>query len=453
MPPRIKHSRLSTVATLALCASVSTGAVASIPEIVGEVTTVIGAASLRQGETEGQPLRRGAPVRAGDRIETTAGGHVHIRFIDGGLVSVRPGSRLHVQEYRKDSSAGKGAIRFQLEQGVVRSVTGEWGEQDRDRFRLNTPVAAIGIKGTDFVVKTLGDLTQASVLSGAIVMSPLEGACLGTLGPCNQERSALLSAEMQGKMLELRQNASATPRFVPVLDLEARLERPALALQSNDRSANNVTERASQPDKNALNQSVSGQLVDASLAEQATRVSNLNEIKAEATTSSPADRPLVWMRNALDWNIPPNSISQRFDQAEAASRQAVVGNFFITLLRDETTRTTFTPTAGAVAFSLANASASYSRQGLPYDPVAVSNGKLSVDFTKATYETSLALSGTFGETRFNQSGTISSSGTFVDAGKAQSIAGAFSMDARQAAYQFEKEVGYGKVSGITLWGR
>lgn len=452
MPLTIAYPRLGFIAIFALCASA--GAAASIPEIVGEVTTVIGAAHLRQGETEGQPIRRGAQVRTGDRIETTASGHVHIRFIDGGLVSIRPGSRLHVQEYRKDSNADRGAIRFQLEQGVVRSVTGEWGEHDKDRFRLNTPVAAIGIKGTDFIVKTAGDLTQASVLSGAIVMSPLEGTCLGTLGPCNQDRSALLSAEMQGKMLELRQNGSTTPRFVPIMDLEARLERPTLGQQSSDRNANGTPEKASQPDKLALNPSVSGQLVDVSLSEQATRVPNLGEIKPDTTTpSSPADRPLVWMRNALEWNIPPNSISQRFDQAEAASRQAVVGNFFITLLRDETTRTSFTPPPGEVAFALANASASYSRQGLSYDPVAVSNGKLNVDFTRATYETSLALSGSFGETRFSQSGTIASNGTFVETGKSQAIAGAFSLDARQAAYQFEKEVGYGKVSGITLWGR
>lgn len=138
-------------------------------------------------ETQRQPPFVEEHRFTGRCIETTVGGHVHIRFIDGGLVSIRPGDgRLHVQEYRKDSSAGRGAIRFQLEHGVVRSVTGNWGEHDRKRFRLNTPVIAIGIKGTDFVVKSSGDLTQASVISGAIVMSPLEGSCLGTLGPATK---------------------------------------------------------------------------------------------------------------------------------------------------------------------------------------------------------------------------------------------------------------------------
>lgn len=439
-------------AALTACLIASGWAGASIPEIVGEVTTVIGVASLRQGNADGEPVRRGAPVRAGDRIETAAGGHVHIRFIDGGLVSVRPGSRLLVQEYRKENAASHGAIRFQLEQGVVRSVTGDWGEKARDRFRLNTPVAAIGIKGTDFIVKSVGDLTQASVITGAIVMSPLEGGCVGTLGPCNQDRSALLSAEMQGKMLELRQSGNSIPKFVPVADLEARLERPTLT-QVAERSATtntNLQDKSAATEKLALNQNVSGQLVDAALSEQATRIPVLPEA---IPTETVVDRPLLWIRNPLDWNIAPNSISQRFDQAEVASRQAVVGNFFITLYRDETTRTGFMPPAGAVSFTLTDASASFSRQGLAYEPVAISNGKLNVDFTRATYDTSLALSGSFGQTQFSQNGQISGNGTFVSSTNGQALAGAFSLDARQAAYQFEKELAYGKVSGITLWGR
>ena len=447
------NTTLFQLLTTALTAFISLASVAnaSIHEIVGEVTTVIGTASVRQGDADGQPVRRGIAVRAGDRIETTAGGHVHIRFIDGGLVSIRPSSRLHVQEYRKNSGISRGAIRFHLEQGIVRSVTGEWGEQDRDRFRLNTPVAAIGIKGTDFIVKSSGDTTQAAVLSGAIVMSPLEGACLGTLGPCNQDRSALLSAEMQGKMLELRPSGNSAPRFVPLMDLEARLERPALAQQNGNSGSS--AEKAP-PEKIALNQNLSGQLVDASLSEQATRVSTLSETRVDNATSPPLpDRALIWMRNPLGWNVPPNSISQRFDQAEATSRQAVVGSFFITLMRDETTRGSFSPPAASVAFGLAKASASYSRPGVSYEPVAVTNGKLNVDFARATYETSLALSGSFGDTRYTQSGVIGSTGTFIDTSKSQSIAGAFSLDSKQAAYQFEKDAGSGKVSGITLWGR
>lgn len=450
---KIKAFFLSTAAAGLL--SLSGVVYSSQPDVVGEVTTVIGVASLRQSQGDGEPLKRGAPVRAGDRIETGAGGHVHIRFIDGGMVSIRPLSSLQIQEYRKESASSKGAIKFELEQGVVRSVTGAWGEQSRERFRLNTPVAAIGIKGTDFIVKSGAASSQASVISGAIVMSPLDAACLGSLGPCNAEKSALLTADMSGKMLEL--GHSGVPRLVPAVDLEARLERPAGQRPADRAAVAMVSEKASPLgadkagvsgdgiEKVALNQNLAGQLVELALPERAAAVS--------APAPAPADRALVWMRNMLEWNIPANSISQRFDSAEVASRQATVGNFFITLYRDEATRTGFSPSSAAVSFNLTASSASFSRPGVAYQPVAVSDGKLEVDFAKATYATTLGLSGAFGQTQFASAGKIAQNGLFVDSSAGQAIAGAFSFDGKQAGYQFEKSVAAGTVSGLTLWGR
>ena len=145
--------------------------------IVGTVTTAIGEGRIVSDTGQESVALRGTSVRAGDRVETAIGGHIHIRFVDGGLVSVRPLSRLFIEAYRNNKDADLAAIKFRLEEGVMRSITGQWGEAHRDRFRLNTPVAAIGIKGTDFVVKADQANTFASVISGAIVMAPLEGSC------------------------------------------------------------------------------------------------------------------------------------------------------------------------------------------------------------------------------------------------------------------------------------
>ena len=157
------QTRFSFGRKLVLGLSVSLGAFyapALAAQVVGEVTTIIGKAAVIRADTPDvrDSVTKGLPIQVGDKLETAAGGHVHIRFVDGGLVSVRPLSRLHIQNYahvqkgKKDSAPA--TIHFNLEQGVVRSVTGAWGEANRDRFRLHTPVVAIGIKGTDFVVQT-----------------------------------------------------------------------------------------------------------------------------------------------------------------------------------------------------------------------------------------------------------------------------------------------------------
>ena len=138
--------------------------------IIGEATMVIGTAKLASVDGAARLVERGTPIRIGDRVETEAGGHVHVRFVDGGRLSVRPLSRLQVENYSHSAQQpAQTAIRFRLDEGVVRSITGSWGEAARDRFRLNTPVAAIGVKGTDFIVKSDAEKTSASVYTGAIV--------------------------------------------------------------------------------------------------------------------------------------------------------------------------------------------------------------------------------------------------------------------------------------------
>jgi hypothetical protein len=67
---------------------------AAAAAIVGEATLVIGSASVLGANGQSRSLERGGSVRVGDRIETPAGGHVHLRFVDGARLSIRPASRL-----------------------------------------------------------------------------------------------------------------------------------------------------------------------------------------------------------------------------------------------------------------------------------------------------------------------------------------------------------------------
>jgi len=414
--------------------------------VVGEVTSVIGLGKVVNPQGE-QAVARGQLIRAGDKIETAAGGHVHVRFVDGGLVSVRPLSRLHIEDYRNQGAQNLAAIRFKLDVGVMRSVTGEWGEAHRDRFRLNTPVAAIGIKGTDFVVKAENASTLVSVKTGAIEMAPLEGVCAQSLGVCSGERSVLLSADMQGQMLEyLKQNDKSGPRLVPQVDLMAVGTRPSTNAPQRpaDVQASDVV----------VMKELDSQVKHvATIGEQAAAVA----VPAVVTPALPADQPMVWLHNVLDLGVPANSISTRFDAATAAGRKAVVGNFFMTLYRDETTRKSFSPPASTADFALLNASANYVQPvftGLASEQVSISGAKLSVDFARGTLATQMDLSSpSLGKDRFAATATITPAGTFSTTTASQQIGGAFSNDAAQAGYQFEKRLSGGTVSGLTLWGR
>lgn len=172
------------------------------PDEVGQVTLVIGQALAHNKKGEQRPLKRGDSVYVDETIETSAGGHVHLRFVDEGTVSLRPNSRLSIELYHYDKQQPKNsAIRFNLEAGVVRSISGKATQAAHDRFRLNTPITAIGVLGTDFVVRAEPEKMWAGVYSGAIAIAPLNEQCsVNGLGAC--AGATRLSEAMGSVMIE-----------------------------------------------------------------------------------------------------------------------------------------------------------------------------------------------------------------------------------------------------------
>ena len=139
---------------------------------VGQVSLLIGQVKVMRKDGAVEPLRRGMAVHVGDRVETSANGHVHLRFVDNAALSVRPDSVLEIQAYQFDASRPElSEVRLQVDQGMARSISGRATEVDKNRFRLNTPVAAIGVRGTDFIVQASDATLRASVAEGAIAVS------------------------------------------------------------------------------------------------------------------------------------------------------------------------------------------------------------------------------------------------------------------------------------------
>lgn len=410
--------------------------------IVGEATMVIGVARVVGSTGLVMPADKGMAIRVGDRIETGAGGHVHLRFVDGGRVSVRPASRLQIESYAHSSEKpALNAIKFRLDEGVVRSITGSWGEAARDRFRLNTPMAAIGVKGTDFIVNSGAGSTSVSVYAGAVLMAPLAEGCQATLGPCLNGRERLLSGDMKGQMLELsRQHATA--QLVPVEDLAAGQARRAVVMAGDTSRAGKTLSADSAPygdigaDKAAVSES-RGAMVASNFA------------PAHASQ-------LVWGRWAQPWE--GDTFSQSFQEARL-NRESTVGNGVYGLFREPASLSASSPaqTEGSASFRLTSGVATLRPEGLAQSlaqSVSVDGGTLSVDFSRATFATRLSVSSAvLGTESVSANGVLLSSGVFQSRGGDSFVAGALSNDRREAGYFFEKTLPAGGLTGITLWGR
>lgn len=459
------------------------------PAIVGEATLVIGVAKLVGVDGIPRVVDRGTAIRVGDRIETQAGGHVHLRFVDGGRLSIRPVSTLQVEDYsHSDRQPALGAIKFRLDEGVVRSITGAWGEAARDRFRLNTPVAAIGVKGTDFVVRSDGEKTSASVYTGAIMLTPLAGACSNSVGPCLNGSEKLLSEDMKGQMLELSRQ-QATPQLVPLVDLLARAARPAagsdMAARVEKPLTLDDTHTEAQASKNLVTDNRAISVVAAIpaappvemppvvVAPPAVEVPPAVVVVAPPVIAPPVElvfvppvvvpllppevKQLVWGRFFWTRLMDSDTFTRSIEQALATGHDRLPGNNNYTLFRPPPASpgAVLASADASASFRLASSSAQLVRnEGKLIEPVSVSDGTFNVDFTRSTFATELRVTNpTIGTDTVAASGAIKSNGVLQAASGNVALNGALTLDGKEAGYAFDKALNAGTLRGVTLWGR
>ncbi len=118
---------------------------------VGKILFASGAAFLETPTGQRSEARRGNDIDAG-AILVTEEGRMQIRFYDGGLIALQPNTRFRIDEYtlKKQDGRVNGKAAFGLIKGGLRAVTGLVGIHETDTYKVETAVATIGIRGTDF---------------------------------------------------------------------------------------------------------------------------------------------------------------------------------------------------------------------------------------------------------------------------------------------------------------
>jgi hypothetical protein len=119
----------------------------------GMVKVAKGTAAI---ERAGQrlPAAAGTRVREGDVVVTGADGSVGITFSDNTLLSVGPDSRLSIDRFAFDATTHKGAFETSLQRGTLAGVSGKIAKQSPDAMKVRTPAALLGVRGTEFLVRT-----------------------------------------------------------------------------------------------------------------------------------------------------------------------------------------------------------------------------------------------------------------------------------------------------------
>jgi len=153
--------RISTSFLILLLWSCLGFAAATTQAISGEV-------QMAPAKGDYTTLAFGQRVESGATIKTAATGRVVLRFDDGQMVSITESSLFVVNDYKFNAHKPEESNFFvTLLKGGMRAVTGAIGEANKSNVTIKTPVATMGIRGTDFQL-FLDNALYINVISGAV---------------------------------------------------------------------------------------------------------------------------------------------------------------------------------------------------------------------------------------------------------------------------------------------
>jgi hypothetical protein len=392
----------------------------------------------------GQQVQLGATVPEGARLQTGADGFLYLETIDKGFFIMRPNTKAQIVAYQVDpQNMANSRIKLELESGVARHISGEASKSARKNFRFNTPVAAIGLRGTDFTIYADQNATRITVLSGGVVVSALSGACLAEgFGPCEGVSS-----------LELFANLNANARITQTLLVE-RGKTPVI-LQGTEQAPDVVA-----PPRNnepvATKSPASAPVAATNSQEALSKDQSLEAFKTNLVTGGGASlQQLIWGRwqALLDQKIELDVVTLQ------AKNQLVATNNFYALMRNR--ESVWLPIAQSnVGFELQQSQAVITDDTNKLTvPARLENGLLQVDFAASSFFTKFDLVSQAQRFVLQNSGEVSSDGRFYGGNQSKrpnnmSVSGTLAGDNRSAAYLFQSRLDDGRLAvGATLWGK
>jgi len=134
---------------------------------VARVEFVVGNVFALAVDGRVRALVKGATLEEGDTVNTNEG-RVQFRFTDDGFVSLYARTVFRIDQYRWGGvNDGSERSFFGLIEGGVRTITGRLAKHNRTAYKMTTPLATIGVRGTQYTMQLNGGLS-GSVAEGEI---------------------------------------------------------------------------------------------------------------------------------------------------------------------------------------------------------------------------------------------------------------------------------------------
>lgn len=190
-----------------------------LPTPVGRVVWVKGDAFKAVMENkEERLLQKSSVIYLHDMLVTNEKTQAEIVFTDNTLITFRENSKFSIDEYSvkaKDKKGSVGKSVMNLIEGGFRTVTGLIAKNNSSDYSVNTPVATIGVRGTDYTVQLKGGELFIGFKQGQPCVTPNKNnkqLCLDSKTPYAKVASATSAPEgMTQKPEALGDDLEVTP--------------------------------------------------------------------------------------------------------------------------------------------------------------------------------------------------------------------------------------------------
>jgi len=149
----MKLSRV--IASLALVTSLTLSTVAIAQDSSGMVVASRGEV-IAMSNGGSRELKQGDFVYVHDEIMTSNRSFAVLQFTDGAKVTVRPDSTMIIEQYLYAGNDSDEAT-LNLVEGGLRVITGAMAKSNPENYKVRTPVALMGVRGTEFSIMLCGD--------------------------------------------------------------------------------------------------------------------------------------------------------------------------------------------------------------------------------------------------------------------------------------------------------
>lgn len=220
----------------------------------------------------------GQKIFEGDSITTGPDSRAKVVMSDKNVLNISPDTKIEITIYKNDPTTNTKKVDLKVDQGKVRAAVEQKYDDEKNTFRIKTPTAVAGVRGTDFSVSFNPTTRRSQVVTFKGLVAVVKPNANGSMA------QPVLVRPGESSEISADSSKPESPKTMPKEELD-KSDKDSVAdvkdARSNNSPSNTETKKA-----NAKKESPSQPDDKSTLKDQPNKPEN-----KEAAVNTPANEP------------------------------------------------------------------------------------------------------------------------------------------------------------------